>query len=111
MKYINNNLPLDARILFIFLGHRGYYCDRSYLFDMKGHKSRIEHFVKKKQDVEEVAQGLRNMGITHLLIYHRIFDKWISGGLAPENQVVIRTFLRTKLKRLFFENGYGVYAL
>jgi hypothetical protein len=29
MQYINDNLPAESLILFIFLGNRGYYCDRN----------------------------------------------------------------------------------
>ena len=28
MRYINSHLPLDARVLGVFLGNRRYYCDR-----------------------------------------------------------------------------------
>jgi len=33
MRYINKNLPENAGILFFFVGNRGYYCDRTYLFE------------------------------------------------------------------------------
>jgi hypothetical protein len=33
VKYINENLPVDTRIYFMFIGRRGYYLDRPYLSD------------------------------------------------------------------------------
>jgi hypothetical protein len=32
-EYINNRLPLNARIYLVFIGRRGYYCERDYFHD------------------------------------------------------------------------------
>jgi hypothetical protein len=34
MQYINSRLDPDAVVLFLFLGDRGYYCERKYVLDM-----------------------------------------------------------------------------
>jgi hypothetical protein len=47
MKYINKNLPADSRILFAFMGNRGYYCDREYVFDTQKGISVLWEIVKK----------------------------------------------------------------
>ncbi|NLA74057.1 MAG: hypothetical protein GX846_01025, partial [Deltaproteobacteria bacterium] len=33
LQFTNKNLPHDSKILFVYLGRRGYYCDRDYVTD------------------------------------------------------------------------------
>ncbi|MFO7972994.1 MAG: hypothetical protein R6U40_14770, partial [Desulfobacterales bacterium] len=111
MKYINNNLSADSRILFIFLGNRGYYCDREYVFDMSNNQSKLQSLVKNLRDAEAVSLGLKDMGFTHLLICRPIFDNWVSKSFMVEDRKTIQTLLHSKLKEVFVMNGYGLYAL
>ena len=46
MRYINKNLPADAKILFIYMGNRGYYSDREYLFDIPFNRSILGGLVR-----------------------------------------------------------------
>ena len=32
MKFLNESLPKDAKVLFAFVGDRGYYCEKDYFF-------------------------------------------------------------------------------
>jgi len=41
LRYINENLHPNAKILFIHMGNRGYYCDREYVFDMTHNRSML----------------------------------------------------------------------
>ena len=111
MKYIRRHLPEDANIMFIFMGNRGYYCDRKYIFDIHNNRSRLQHLVKNTGDFERVSLGLRDLGVTHLLIYHGVFDKWVKTGFSLEDQGVIGKFFERKSRLLFFQSGYGLYEL
>jgi len=77
IKYINKHLPQDAKILFIFMGNRGYFCDREYVFDMKNYRSTLLQLVKNEHDPKTVSCRLKRMEITHFLIRRDIFDKWM----------------------------------
>jgi hypothetical protein len=111
MRYINNNLPSDARILFIFLGNRGYYCDREYVFDMNHNRSTLRQLAKGSTDPETILLGLKGMGITHLLIRYDIFDKWVKTNFTSKDREVSKTFFKRYVKLLFFKWGYGVSRL
>lgn len=111
MRYINNNLRFDARILFIFLGNRGYYCDREYIFDMVRNKSMLRQFVKNSERPENILLRFKEMGVTHLLINHDIFNRWVKTNFTKNDQQLLIAFSKEYLKLLFFKGGYGVYRL
>jgi len=111
MQYINKNLSPDARILFIFLGKRGYYCDRKYVFDMNNRKSTLRQLVKKTNTPEKILLGLKGMGMTHLLINYDIFEKWVKTQFTPEDKEILNSFFKKYVKLLFFKKGYGVSRL
>jgi len=111
IRYINENLPEDAKILFIFLGNRGYYCDREYVFDMNKNRSTLRQLVKGSDKPEEIAGGLKEMGITHLFINDDIFDRWLKTNFTPKDREAMKAFFKKYVKFLFFEWGYGVSRL
>lgn len=111
MRYINENLPPDVRILFIYLGKRGYYCDREYILDMNRNRSTLGQLVKGSTDPETMLLGLKGMGITHLLIRYDIFDKWVKTNFTSKDREVSKAFFKRYVKLLFFKWGYGVSRL
>lgn len=108
MQYINRNLQKNARILFIFMGNRGYYCDRKYIFDMKNNRSMLRRIVKRSDRPEELVIELKKMGITHLLIKDDIFNKWVKSNFTSKDQEVMQAFFNKYVKLLFFKWGYGI---
>ena len=112
MRYINDNLPPDARILFIFLGNRGYFCDRQYVFDMnRNNKSALRQLVLKSHEPKEVLSGLKEMGVTHLLMNHNIFKKWVKTNFDQENKVLLFKFIEKYTKLIYVKWEYSLFCL
>jgi len=111
MQYINKNLPEDAKILFIYLGNRAYYCDREYVFDMNNNRSTLRQLVKKSDRPEKILSGLKEMGITHLLINYDIFDRWVKDSFTIKEQELLKGFFEKHIRLLYFKWGYGVSRL
>jgi len=86
LRYINKELDTKAKILFVFMGQRGYYCEREYVLDMVSSRSMLRKFVKRSQKPEELLQALKRNGITHMLICYDIFDRWVRDGLEQFSQ-------------------------
>lgn len=107
MEYINKNLDPEAKVLFIFLGKRGYYCDREYIFDM----GMLKRLIERSNSPQELLQGLRKQGITHLLTYYRLLEKWMENNFSSEKIMLIRGFLTDHVRFLFYEKGFGVSIL
>jgi len=111
MRYINENLPQDARILFFYLGNRGYYCDRDYVFDTQKGISMLWEVVKKSNSPEEVFTEIKNRRITHLLIRYDIFDRWVKNDFEDRERTIVSQFFKRYVKLLYFKWGYGVSRL
>jgi len=109
LLYINSNVEIGSKILFIFTGKRGYYCDRDYLIDnsmgiMKGCISRAER-------PEDISEGLKKQGITHMLVGYKLFDEWLTNNFSEGKKILTQTFFKEHLEFLYGENGFGVSAL
>lgn len=71
IDYINRNLPEDAHILLISFD-RNYYLERKFTF---GELTQQLHLLYKSYDLEGLLLHLRQLGITHLLIPKRHFNR------------------------------------
>jgi hypothetical protein len=112
MRYINKNIHHpNTKILFIHMGNRGYYCDREYVFDMNHNTSTLRQLVKRSCEPKNVLLGLKEMGITHLLINYDILDRWVKTNFTYKDQEVVKIFFKRYVKPLFFKWGYGVSQL
>jgi hypothetical protein len=111
LKYVNNNLSSDTLVLFLFMGNRGYYCDREYLFDMEGSKSLIQQIVENSDQVEDIGEALLTMKITHILMHDGIFRRWVDTNPNNKTRWLIRQFVNRYLELLCTRNGYSLYAL
>ncbi len=111
IRYINENLPMDSKILFIFIGNRGYYCDREYIFDMIRNRSTLRWLMKTSDNPEIMIERLKETGVTHLLIHYDIFNRWVEENFNSRDKQFLKEFFRRYAKLLFFKNGYGVSVL
>jgi len=104
IKFANNNLSEDAKILCFFLGNRRYYSDREMLFD----ETILIHSVK---DRNMIVSNLREKGITHLLIWYEMFDKWVVNNFSENEKISIGKFFREDTALLYYKGGYGLFKL
>jgi len=106
MRYINNHLPLDARMLGVFLGNRRYYCDRDLIFD-----GSLEAGIRSAASAEGLATMLREKGFTHVIIQHDLFDKFILSRLSVDRLNLFQTFIINHTKSLFSGDGHILFEL
>jgi len=111
MQYINKHLSSDAVILFVFMGNRGYYCEREYLFDMVQNKSLLQQVVEQVDTPEDVMAGLESTMITHLLMHSDIFNRWVKTNFSKRGQGVLEEFLSKHARVVYSQGGYSLYAL
>ena len=111
LRYINKNLHPNAKILFIHMGKRGYYCDREYVFDMNFNRSMLHQLVVRSNKPEDIMQGITSQGITHLLIRYDIFDRWVKSSFTEKEQELLKAFFNQHVKLVYFKSGYGVSRL
>ena len=107
IKFANKYLPDDAKILGIFLGRRGYYCDRAMIFDFGFFKDSVQQAVSP----EDLTAILKKSGITHLLVRFDLFNQWAESQFSGREKAIIRGFFDNQASRLFSKAGHGLFAL
>jgi len=66
-RFINESLPAEARLLMVNTNH-GFFCQREYLADSFFEASQTQQLVKECRTKLDVAELLRDHGLTHVLI-------------------------------------------
>ncbi len=107
VRYINQNLPGSATVSLIFLGNRGYYLDRSYVYG----EEEMSCLIRGAVGAEDIMKGLRASKVTHLFIQERIFRKWLNLNFNDVEKNKFYEFTRFYTQGVFQENGFGVLRL
>ena len=110
-KYINKNVPEKSLILFVFIGKRGYYCDREYIPDTGEQVEWLYGLIKKSRTPEELLDSFARRSITHLLISMPLFHKWINDVFDMEKLNLLDSFFKQYLDLLYGEAGSSVFKL
>lgn len=107
MKFINENLPPDALVSLVFVGRRGYYCERNYVHG----EGFLDSAFKQSLSPGDIRKSLSRSGITHLLIYDPLFAKWVSNNFDNEKLTNINLFIEKYTIIIFKMNKYFVLSL
>ena len=107
LKFANETLPKDGKILFAFLGDRGYYCERDYLPG----EGVLWSVFQSASSPEEISLKLKETGVTHLLIYHPLFERWMRENFKGERAKFLTKFFEDYVQFLFFRHGFSVSRL
>jgi 4-amino-4-deoxy-L-arabinose transferase-like glycosyltransferase len=106
MRYINSHLPLDARVLGIFIGNRRYYCDRDLIFD-----GSLEAGIQSAASAEDLGRMLRDKGFTHVVMRYDLFDQFILSRLSANRLNLFHAFIKNNTTGVFSEGGHIVFEL
>jgi len=107
VRYINEHLPEDAKVSLIFLGNRGYYLDRTYLYG----EEILSRLIKGASAPGCIMRGLKAERITHLLIHDRIFSKWLDYNFTGEEKEVLLNFFNSHTESVFHGNGFSLFSI
>jgi hypothetical protein len=69
-RFIDAELPADARILFLN-DNRGFFCEREYVADSFFEASQIADWLRDARDPDEAMRRLAARGLSHVLVHHR----------------------------------------
>jgi len=111
VKYINENLPDDAKLFTMFLGRRGYYLDRNYKNEPSFGMNTIRQMVSSSTNEEKFVEYVRSMHVTHILMRTDLVDKYLRDNFSPEK---IKRFLSLENKywrKVYENNGYVIWDI
>lgn len=110
-KYINQKLPQNVKIMFVFIGNRGYYCDRPYVYDSYYGGMTVKEIIKKSKTVCEVSSTLRGLKVTHLLMHDGFTQEFLRNNLDRDKVSLFNRFLQYGVTLSYRRNGYSLYEL
>ena len=107
VQYINHSLAANALISLIFLGNRGYYLERDYIYG----EEMLRQIAERALGPEDLRRELRAKGVTHLFIHNYIFTKWINFNLNENERFILNNFVVEYTKNKFNANGYTILSI
>ena len=110
-QYINRELPLTAKIYLLFVGRRGYYCDREYFHDGGELPGFLLAAIRSAKEPTDIGRQLESKHLTHLLVRDELLSRFLRDNLDPAHQRVWDSFALSHLKTLFRDRGYSVLQL
>lgn len=111
VEYINNNLPIDAKIFTMFLGRRGYYLDRIYKNESSFGMSTIRHMVNSSDDEEKFLEYIRSMNVTHILMRTELVDNYLKNNFSQEEIKRFSNLKKICWKKVYENNRYTVWNI
>ncbi|PIP39670.1 MAG: hypothetical protein COX19_07280 [Desulfobacterales bacterium CG23_combo_of_CG06-09_8_20_14_all_51_8] len=103
MQYANRNLSEEDRILGVYIGNRGYYSDIDIVFSL----DLLQNLAAKAKTPKNIAEGLRERGITHLLVNYELFNHWVKNYSLHEKQM-LKDFFEQRTKTEFSKDRNGL---
>lgn len=110
-QYVNTHLPQNATVLFLYMGKRGYYCNRSYIVDQGRNLSNIFLLINKHKNSNELKNWLSSMSITHLILHNASVKKALQDNPHKIERSVFMEYMNDHTKMLYQKNGFELYEV
>ena len=111
VKYINANLPIDAKVFTVFLGRRGYYLDRKYENDPSFGQNTICRMVNSSGSEKEFKDCVRSIGTTHILMRTDLADNYLNNNFSKDEITRFMVLVKKTWKEIYRYNGHAVWSL
>ena len=82
--YINRETPARAKIYLLFIGRRGYYCERDYFHDGGDLPGFLLGAIRAAKNAEQIEQSFRQKQITHLMAREDLLAGFLTNNLTPD---------------------------
>ncbi len=106
MQYANRHLTKNDRILGVYLGNRSYYSDIDIVFSL----DMLKNLAAKAKSPEDISKGLKEKGITYLLVNYELFNFWVKEYNLHEKQM-LKEFFEKYTKTEFSKDKNGLLRL
>ena len=108
IKYANQKIPADAKILGVYLGNRGYYSERELIFDYNKY---LWNILNQRSSAKKIFSQIKNAGITHMIIRYDLFENRIKNNYTEDQRRTLDIFFKNHLGLLFSQGGYGLFEV
>jgi hypothetical protein len=109
--HANKSLPDRAKIYLLFMGRRGYYCERDYVHDGGEWPALLMSAIQSARDPSDIERNLQKQGITHLIVREDLLVRFLDNNLNPEQQRRWNGFVAAYLRPEVRNGRYALYRL
>jgi hypothetical protein len=110
-KYINSATEPTAKIYLLFVGRRGYYCERDYFHDGGDLPGYLLGVIRAAKSPDQIDQALKRKQITHLMVREELLVDFLTHNLTPAQAAMWSQFAQSRLTLNFRDRGHAVYQL
>jgi hypothetical protein len=110
-KYINSATAPTAKIYLLFVGRRGYYCERDYFHDGGDLPGYLLGVIRAAKSPDQIDQALKRKQITHLMVREELLVDFLTHNLTPAQAATWSQFAQSRLTLNFRDRGHAVYQL
>ena len=71
----------------------------------------MKGLIERSKGPYDILLGLKKRGITHMLIYYPLFERWIKDNFSDEKLLLIERFFLEHVVLLFKKKGVGISVL
>ena len=107
IKYANENLYDNARLLGLFLGNRRYYTERQMILN----ENIFKKIVTGASSPKMITRKLTKRGFTHLLIRYDLFSQWVNSNFDQLHRELLSVYFEHGARLLISQGGYGLYEI
>lgn len=101
ISFINESLPPHAKIYFFFLGDRGYYCQREYVYNTYYSGEALKRAIIRSRCEDDILNFFRARRITHVAMNRRLFARFFTQNLGSKKLALYSSFERKYLFPIF----------
>lgn len=105
-EYINGNLPLDAVVMMVYVGHRGYYLNRQYRQDPSFGLEFMRQLLSLSNDPIAIQNYFKQFGITHVLVRKDLTLSALKDNFTNDEQKRVVAVFRRHWHKIYENNRY-----
>ncbi|MCH8209228.1 MAG: hypothetical protein IIA62_09305 [Nitrospinae bacterium] len=108
-KTMNQKLPQDAKVLFVYMRNFGYLAEREFISDSIYEDHTLKEIMRIDKSVEGMLRQFKIRGITHLMYNNKfVFGK--DSAFLPYETAMLKSFIDTHGKLAVNKNEFYLYS-
>ena len=107
IKFANDHLDKNTKLLAFFLGNRRYYSNHEIRFNYLI----LLQILKNSDNIKEISDKLKNMGYTDFIINYPKFNNWVEREFSESDKKILKKFFNVYTNKIFTYDRYGLYHL
>ncbi|MFH1103004.1 MAG: glycosyltransferase family 39 protein [Pseudomonadota bacterium] len=107
IRYLNENISTDSKILALFIGDRGYYFEREIFFG----KNELQKNINKSESPRSILMFFKRFDISYILVREDLFINWIQTSFNDEAKTNFLVLFQHHLKPVFSKAGFKIFQV